>query len=81
MKTEIYAIKDTKVAFQLPFYQPNRAAAIRAFRNGVNTKGSELNLNASDVELWQLGVYDDETGAIVSKPDFVCTGVSLKNEI
>lgn len=72
MKLKIYSIKDTKIGFMQPFYQANQAVAIRAFNNAVNAKESNnINQNADDMELWELGEFDDQTGEIKSEVKYV----------
>lgn len=65
MKHKIYAIKDTLVGFMTPFCQPNDAFAKRAFKNAVNdTKPNSVNQNPEDKELYLIGEFDEDTGAI-----------------
>ena len=72
MKLKIYSIKDTKVGFMQPFYQANQAVAIRAFNNAVNAKEiNNINQNADDMELWELGEFDDQTGEIKSEVKYI----------
>ena len=72
MKLKIYSIKDTKIGFMQPFYQANQAVAIRAFNNAVNSKEiNNINQNLDDMELWELGEFDDQTGEIKSEVKFV----------
>ncbi len=72
MKLKIYSIKDTKVGFMQPFYQANQAVAIRAFNNAVNAKdANNINQNPDDMELWELGEFDDQTGEIKSEVKYV----------
>lgn len=72
MKFKIYSIKDTKVGFMQPFYQANQAVAIRAFNNAVNAKEiNNINQNADDMELWELGEFDDQTGEIKSEVKYI----------
>lgn len=72
MKIKIYAIKDTKIGFMNPFLNHNDGTAIREFTNGANepTKNA-INTNPEDKELWALGEYDDQTGIIESKVNFL----------
>lgn len=72
MKLKIYSIKDTKIGFMQPFYQANQAVAVRAFNNAVNSKEiNNINQNLDDMELWELGEFDDQTGEIKSEVKFV----------
>ena len=78
MKSGLYAIKDVKTAFWKPFVHHNDLSAQREFANLVNSGNELVASNVEDFELWKLGEYDDTTGAIVSKPVFICNGISVK---
>lgn len=81
-KNILYAIKDVKVGFWKPFIQPNEAVAIRDFSNMVNSGRDQfVNDNYSDLELWQIGFYDDTTGNIDSVVKFVVAGAALRKEV
>ena len=41
-----------------------RGEAIRSFRNEIKQKDSPLAMHPTDFELYQVGIYDNETGAI-----------------
>lgn len=79
MKLEIYAIKDTVVGALLnPYLQHNQAEALRSVKMVVNQAGKNpLKENAKDKQLWKLGTFDDVTGEIESKPEFITNIVSL----
>lgn len=69
---KIYSIKDTKIGFMSPFYLQNDGVAIREFTNARNESAKNaVNTNPEDKELWCLGEYDDQTGAINSNVRFV----------
>lgn len=78
MITGLYAIKDTKTVFWKPFVHHNDLSAQREFTNLVNSNDVLVSSNVADFELWKLGTYDDTTGAIVSKVEFICNGTSVK---
>lgn len=82
MIMEIYAIKDTKVGFMQPFYLQNNAVAIRAFTNARNsTQANEVNTNPEDKELWHLGSFNDQTGAITSDIAYICKAEDVLKEV
>lgn len=62
------AVRDSATeAFAQPIFVPRPAVALRSFGEECNRKPTEGNPNAlythpSDYELYQLGVYDDNTG-------------------
>ena len=71
--TKLYSIKDTKIGFMAPLVQQNNAVAIRTFKNMRNaSQPNAVNTNPEDKELWELGVYDEETGEI--KPNLAFIG-------
>ena len=74
----LYAIKDVKTVFWKPFTHHNDLSAQREFANLVNSGNDLVASNVDDFELWKLGEYNDATGAILSKPCFVCNGISVK---
>lgn len=81
MILKIFSIKDTKIGFMNPFVMQNQGVAIREFTNGANEQSkNSINTNPEDKELWCLGEYDDQTGAIVSKVDFVIKANDVINK-
>lgn len=67
MNLNIYAIRDNQVAaFSQPFYSQTNGSALRAFSDHVNENGTPANKHPQDFDLYQLGTYDDQTGAITS---------------
>lgn len=78
MKTEIYAIKDTKVAFMAPYVQQNKDVALRNFKNAVNDVNSTIYLNPEDYELWKLGTYNDVDGHIETDLMYIANGAEYK---
>ncbi len=81
MKLGIYSVKDTKIGYMQPFYQNNEAVAVRNLSNAVNSPQlNNINQNIEDMELWQLGTFDDQTGEITSEIKFVIKAIDLKKE-
>lgn len=75
MKINIYAVKDTvQGAFMQPFYLQNDNVAKRAFEMAINDPNSNWNKMPKDLQLFKLGEYDDETGVIISKPEYLAKG-------
>lgn len=79
MKYGIYAIKDVKVGFMQPFIQVNDGVAVREFRNIVNSSNSVVSANYTDMELYQLGTYNQDTGLIESNVSFLIKGADVKD--
>lgn len=66
MKLFLVAIYDKRAAeYSPPQVYITLGVAERAFQDGINTKGSQLNNHPSDFNLQHIGQYDSET-AIVS---------------
>lgn len=69
MKLKIFAVKDMAVdAFGQPFFTNAVGGAIRSFTDETNRDGAAFNAHPGDYDLYELGEYDDESGAIVSIP-------------
>lgn len=77
----VFAIKDKKSCFWKPFCQPNDLVARREFDNMVNSSNEFMQQNYADMDLYKLGTYDDETGVIESKVEFVCSGSDVKKVV
>lgn len=61
------AFRDIKLgAYMLPFFQPNEKVAMRAAKHALNHEGSELYAIREDIELWQIGEYEDTTGNLIA---------------
>ena len=62
MKYAVCAVKDRAVdAYNRPIYVPTVGVAIRSFTDEVNRKDSELSNHPEDYDLYELGVWDDQT--------------------
>lgn len=63
----VYSIRDVKVnVFNTPFFQTSKAGAIRMFSDLVNDPNSTLNKHAEDFQLYEIGVFDSESGAFIA---------------
>ena len=75
MKLNVYAYKDIQVnAFQRPWYDltPVEALKVVIARQVATMKPEEVEKNhIADLDLYFIGVFDDETGHIVTKPEFL----------
>lgn len=77
----LYAIRDIKAnAFAAPFLMQSDVVALRAASDLTNDKSTTVYRHPSDYEIWFLGVYDEETGAIESNPKHLagCVGFAPK---
>lgn len=66
MKLKLFAIHDS-VAQQYapPFVMPNDGTAVRTFVGLCTDPDSRISKNPSDFDLYELGVFDDETCELV----------------
>lgn len=78
MKTNIYAFKDTKIGFMQPFLQQNEAVAMRTLKMAVNDEQGPIRNMAEDIQLYQLGTFDDDTGEIMPEVKFVANAIDHK---
>lgn len=74
MKLLVYAIRDTATEhFYTPFYQKTKNEALRTFEGAVNDSQTALYRNPEHFDLYELGSFDDNTGALIShkSPEFI----------
>jgi len=81
MNLLVLAIRDRAAdVFGQPIFVPSLGGAIRSFGDEVNRKDSQNNLanHPEDFDLYQIGVYDDNTGHIeASAPRMVAVGKDM----
>lgn len=78
---KLYAIKDVKIGFGQPFMAQNNAVAVRAFTNSRNaTEPNVVNTNPEDKELWFLGDFNENTGEIESKVEYIVKAEDVRKE-
>lgn len=59
----VFSIYDEKAqAFLPPFVLPKTAMAVRTFSDCVNSSDHQFSLHPQDYTLFNLGIWDDETG-------------------
>jgi len=60
----VVSIRDAKAeSFSLPFFQANKALALRTFRELSLDPKSQVNRYPEDYAIFQLGTFDDCTGS------------------
>lgn len=65
--SKIYAIKDQAIeAFSQPFFVQAQGQAVRMFMDESKNEQSQINRHPADFELWYLGDFDEQTGAITA---------------
>lgn len=82
MRMIVACIKDVAIAaFLRPFVVRHRGEAVRMFTDEVNRmdKDNPLNAHTKDFELYVLGSFDDDSGALVSvAPERIAAGVDVR---
>lgn len=77
----IYSMKDVKIGFANPFYQNSVEVAKRSFKNAVSDRQGNLYKIKDDLELWELGSFNEETGAIEPEtPVYIMGGKDVSLE-
>lgn len=79
---EIFSSYDEKLqGYNLPFFMPKKAQAIRHFSDGINDPSTQISKHPGDYTLICLGTFDEETGIIEHKKETLCNGIDvLKSE-
>jgi len=80
MKYVVVAVHDRALdAYNRPFMVPTRGAAIRAFGDEINKKEGQMRGHEDDFDLYELGSWDDETGAFDNStpPQQIAIGKNL----
>ncbi len=80
MKLKMYAVKDTVQGEVMnPFLLRNKEEAKRSFAQAINSKTDTNIVNYyKDMQLYELGEYNTTTGEIISKVEYVCSGLDVK---
>jgi len=79
MKQMIYSVMDSKVkVFTQPFNRRNANEALRDWQNTVNDPQSPFGRHPGDYTLFEIGVFDDETGQIQMHESFTNLGNGLQ---
>lgn len=80
MKYHVYAIRDAHTGFMTPTVDPNDASACRNFEHAVFDTRSLLNTHKQDFDLYRIGSYNSETGAIEPEypPVLILPGTSVE---
>ena len=77
----MYSIYDKAAkAFNTPFFMHNKALAIRAFEDNVNSaEDNNISKHPEQFSLFCLGEYDDSTAKfeILDQPDLEATALEL----
>lgn len=77
MEYKIFAVYDSKVsAYSLPYFARSRGEGIRMFTTTVSDPNTSLYKYPEDYSLMEIGVYNDELGAIVGTTGPVNLGLA-----
>lgn len=81
MKLLVFSIYDSVAkVYSNPFFMPNSGQALRAFGDEVQRSDSVINKHAADYKLYQIGVFDDNSGEFDKDfriPKFVVNAVDF----
>lgn len=80
MKLQVFSLYDKKTELYLmPVYAHNEGHVRRFFMSDFNNQNTSFNQFPEDYRLFQLGEYDDKTGALIPlpQPRLCCEGIDL----
>jgi len=83
MKHVVIAMRDSALnAFSRPMFAPTTAAAVRSFRDEVNRKSPDNHMHnhPDDFELFQIAVFEDETGEFAPNIERLARAKDLINK-
>lgn len=84
MRLIVVAIRDRAAnVFGVPSFVPSLGSAVRSFSDEVNRPGENnvLNRHPEDFDLYELGVYDDNSGTFETlTPRQVAVGKDLVSQ-
>lgn len=62
----MYTIRDAKAeAYMQPFFAPTLGVAMRYLTTAMANLDHEFRVNSGDYALYEIGVFDEETGRVV----------------
>lgn len=66
MELKVFSVRDTKAqAFLQPFFSNSIGSALRAFSDAVADSSCPFSKHPEDYILYEIGVYDDSSGALM----------------
>lgn len=69
MLLNVYSIFDVKgKCFGQPFFMAHNGIALRSFSDLIQDKNTTICKHPEDFKLYLIGEYDDNSGALCSKP-------------
>lgn len=77
----LFGIKDKGLGFCEIFPADNKYAAMRYFNDSVNSGRQTLLANhPEDFSLYSLGTFDQNTGEVTPKVEFIEEAITMKKE-
>lgn len=83
MEMKVFAVFDIKAkAYMQPFFGGNAGSAMRAFGDEVVKDGSPIGRHPEDYQLFELGLFNDNTGVLSGLPNakVLCTALDFVKE-
>ena len=80
MTINLYSVKDVKVGFMNTWGEINDTAAKRDFGDAINNSQSVLNKHPLDMQLFKVGTWNDQTGELTSKVEYLASGADFYKE-
>lgn len=82
MKLKMFSVFDGKTgSFMRPFFDPHLGSALRSFEEACKEPTSPFAKFASDFVLYEVGEFDDETGATTSHSPVRQVATSLEHAV
>lgn len=79
MKHRLFSIFDSKIgSYMPPFCNRSKGEAIRNVMTVLQDKKSAIGMYPADFTLFELGVFDDETGVTLSHDSPISLGVLVE---
>jgi len=79
MEMKIYSVYDSKTeAFLQPFFMQAKGQAIRAFSELANDEKHQFGKYPEDFTLFEIGLFDDQKGSIVTHSTPVSVGLAIE---
>lgn len=79
MLLKSFTVYDSKAEIYLkPFFMGATGEAIRAFEDQCNNPETQFYAHAGDFTLFEIGVYDDNTGRFAPLDAFINLGTALE---
>lgn len=76
---KVFSVYDSKAqAYLQPFYAVNAAVALRTFERAVRDETSDFNRYAPDYTLFEIGLWDQDTGELQAHAAKISLGVAVE---